>query len=57
MKIIQIAAAETSDPQDGDIWGTIYALADDGSVWMMVNPWAYHTAHWKKLPDIGEESE
>jgi hypothetical protein len=55
MKIIQIAATEFSG-EDGAS-GTLYALADDGSVWMMVDPWRKtNLCEWKKLPQLeGDE--
>lgn len=51
MKIIQIAATETVD--DDQMYGTLYALTDDGSVWMMPNPWE-DEPKWSKLPTLGE---
>lgn len=47
MKIIQIAATEMMG--EDQMYGTLYALADDGSVWMMTNPWE-DKAKWRKLP-------
>lgn len=55
MKIIQIAATETTDEEGG--YETLYALADDGSVWVMIDPWkAKRRAKpiWERLPDLGE---
>jgi hypothetical protein len=49
MKFIQIAATEI--PTDDEPTGTLYALADDGSVWFMVDPWLSN-ARWRKLPVI-----
>lgn len=51
MKIIQIAATETMG--EDQMYGTLYALADDGSVWIMINPWEGNKK-WKKLPELGE---
>ncbi len=52
MKFIQIAATETDSVED-DAHGTLYALADDGSVWMMLDPWL-NSAQWRKLPAAKE---
>jgi hypothetical protein len=54
MKFIQIAATECMD-QVSDAMGTLYALADDGSVWMMISPWQ-RDAEWKKLPEPKNDS-
>jgi hypothetical protein len=50
MRIVQITAAEIKD-RDGEPSGTVYALADDGSVWMLINPWL-PDSQWRKLPDL-----
>jgi hypothetical protein len=42
MRIIQIAASND----------TLYALADDGSVWIMLEP-RTDIARWKKMIEIG----
>ena len=50
-KIIQIACAETQSNED--IGGTLYALADDGSVWFMTDPWVRDTQRkWISLPRL-----
>jgi hypothetical protein len=48
MKIIQIAAVEHGDKNG--TYGTLYALADDGSIWMMIDPWDEDRNKWTKLP-------
>jgi hypothetical protein len=52
LKIIQIAATEASDSESGAT-GTLYALVDDGSVWMITDPWM-PDAKWKELPYLRE---
>jgi len=54
MKFIQIAATETDSAEATDAHGTLYALADDGSVWMLIDPWM-NNAKWRKLPDVKGE--
>lgn len=52
LRFIQITATET-DSADGEAHGTLYALADDGSVWMLIDPWE-DKAKWKKLPELSQ---
>ena len=49
MRFIQIAATECTS-EDTDVHGTLYAIAEDGSVWMMTDPWR-DSAKWEKLPE------
>jgi len=49
-KVVQIACAESSDGEGSD--GTLYALADDGSMWIMLKPWAKEKRRWDRLPDL-----
>jgi hypothetical protein len=53
-KIIQIACAEAGDGEA--VGGTLYALADDGSVWFMLDPWK-GKAPWKPLPQLPQKSD
>jgi hypothetical protein len=45
--IVQIAATEVQ-AKDEEVIGTLYALSDEGSIWMMVNPWS-DNAKWVRL--------
>jgi hypothetical protein len=52
MKIIQIAATETNNEE---AQGTLYALGDDGSLWLLCDPWHKENTRWCKLPLPGED--
>ena len=43
VKFVQIAASEAEEEV-----GTLYALADDGSIWMMISPWK-GDAEWQEI--------
>jgi len=53
VKIVQIAATETIST-DGNPAGTLYALTDDGSIWMMLDPWE-DDAEWRPLRKPGDD--
>lgn len=54
-KIVQIAAAEAMDGE-GNVEGTLYALTDDGIVWLMIDPWS-DDRKWLRLPVTPERKD
>jgi hypothetical protein len=56
MKIIQIAtSAGSASTGNHDAWETLFALTDDGKIYMI--PYASNAEYsqWKQLPPIPEE--
>jgi hypothetical protein len=62
MRVIQIAASEAvvggtvQGELDEQSIGTLYALAEDGSIWIMLNPWE-DERRWRRLPNVGEDGD
>jgi len=56
MRIIQIAlSAAPASPNNHDSWDTLFALTDDGKVYMLSYASNAEYSQWKQLPSIPTE--
>jgi len=54
-KIVQIACSDCVS--EGDIYETLYALCDDGTLWLHQNNMAQGESYWQRVRSVPQASE